>query len=45
MPPEDECRLYTAQPTREEPVPVMAVPYCVWENREPGDMVVWVREG
>jgi DUF1680 family protein len=22
-----------------------AIPYCVWCNREPGEMLVWVREG
>ena len=44
LPPEDEDGLYTADPVRSETVPIKAVPYCVWENREPGDMVVWLRE-
>ncbi|MBN1420817.1 MAG: glycoside hydrolase family 127 protein, partial [Planctomycetes bacterium] len=36
-------RLYrTARPLRK--VPVKAVPYYAWDNREPGDMVVWVPE-
>lgn len=25
-------------------VPITAVPYCVWANREPGEMVVWIPE-
>ncbi len=25
-----------------QPVPVMAVPYYAWDNRKPGEMVVWV---
>ena len=45
VPAGDGRPLYTAHPTRTEPVPVNAVPYCVWENREPGDMLVWLREG
>jgi uncharacterized protein len=27
-----------------ESQPVTAVPYCVWDNREAGDMVVWIPE-
>lgn len=29
-------------PAGRKPVKVKAVPYCVWDNREPGDMQVWV---
>jgi DUF1680 family protein len=27
-----------------QPVPFQAVPYCVWDNRQPGPMVVWLLE-
>jgi len=26
------------------PVDFVAVPYCTWDNREPGEMVVWIPE-
>jgi DUF1680 family protein len=26
-------------------VTLMAVPYSLWANREPGEMRVWIREG
>ena len=28
----------------EQLVDVHAIPYCVWDNREPGDMAVWIPE-
>jgi DUF1680 family protein len=28
----------------DEPTPILAVPYCVWDNREPGEMAVWLPE-
>lgn len=31
-------------PTELEPAPFKAVPYCVWDNRSPGEMLVWLRE-
>ena len=33
-------QLYTQPPTRE--VPIKAIPYYAWDNREPGQMVVWL---
>jgi DUF1680 family protein len=27
-----------------KPVPFQAVPYCTWDNRQPGEMVVWLPE-
>ena len=24
--------------------PIVAVPYCVWDNRRPGPMAVWLRQ-
>lgn len=26
-----------------EPVSIKAVPYCLWGNREPGEMIVWLK--
>jgi DUF1680 family protein len=31
------------QPSTTKPVEVMAIPYCVWDNRAPGEMRVWLR--
>ena len=28
----------------DEPTRILAVPYCVWDNREPGEMAVWLPE-
>ncbi len=36
--------LYRTEPLRREPVPFRAVPYHVWDHREPGEMVVWLPE-
>ena len=35
------------QPTRatQKPVPLTAIPYCLWNNRKDGEMMVWIREG
>ncbi len=38
-------RLYRPEPSRRRPVRIRAVPYCVWANRRPGEMLVWIREG
>jgi uncharacterized protein len=35
--------LYRAQPPLSRPARLRAVPYCAWDNREPGDMAVWLR--
>jgi len=37
-------RLYHNNDTRVESVPVRAIPYFAWGNREPGEMLVWLRE-
>ncbi len=37
-------KLYAVETPGEEWTGLQAVPYCVWENRELGDMLVWVRE-
>lgn len=31
------------QPSATQPVEILAIPYCVWDNREPGEMRVWFR--
>jgi uncharacterized protein len=36
--------LYRAQPLTGEPVAFKAVPYHVWDHREPGEMLVWLPE-
>ncbi len=37
-------RLYRGGPAKLRPVEVLAVPYCVWDNRQPGEMAVWIPE-
>ncbi len=36
--------LYRAAPPPTEPATVKAVPYFAWDNREGGDMLVWLRD-
>jgi len=36
--------LYQPATGKHKRVPVQAVPYCVWNNRKPGEMRVWIRE-
>ena len=36
--------LYRAEPPRTEPAALKAVPYFAWDNREAGDMLVWLRD-
>ena len=36
-------RLYMPYSSDEEPVCITAIPYFLWNNREPGEMQVWVR--
>jgi uncharacterized protein len=33
------------QPSTTQPVDVLAIPYCVWDNRAAGEMRVWFRDG
>ena len=37
--------LYRTEPAATESTPVKAVPYFAWDNRAPGEMDVWLREG
>lgn len=40
----DPEALYSALAPRREPAKMRAVPYYAWDNREPGEMLVWVRK-
>jgi hypothetical protein len=40
-----EGALYRADAPRFENAPIKAIPYFAWDNREPGEMLVWIREG
>jgi len=37
--------LYRREPAKAAPMPIKAVPYFAWDNRAPGEMLVWLREG
>jgi DUF1680 family protein len=36
--------LYRPAGSRTRAARIKAVPYCVWDNRKPGEMLVWIRE-
>jgi hypothetical protein len=36
--------LYKADVSRREDIALKAIPYFAWDNREPGAMLVWIRE-
>ncbi len=36
--------LYRSQPPRRLPADITAIPYYAWDNRQPGEMRVWLRE-
>lgn len=37
-------KLYLPVPSKAESAELTAVPYCVWDNRQPGEMTVWIPE-
>jgi uncharacterized protein len=37
--------LYRSQPPTRHPATITAIPYYTWDNRQPGEMRVWLREG
>jgi DUF1680 family protein len=39
-----ESSLYTDRPIERQRAQVVAVPYYAWNNRNPGEMLVWIRE-
>lgn len=41
----DEALYRPVRPIRMQRFPFKAIPYCLWANREPGEMRVWIREG
>lgn len=38
-----ENTLYRAKSAKLESLNITAIPYCVWDHREPGEMRVWIR--
>ena len=40
----DNSPLYTTKPIKGKEVDFKAVPYYAWDNREPGSVIVWLRE-
>jgi DUF1680 family protein len=36
--------LYHFVGSKTKPSTLTAVPYCVWDNRRRGEMLVWIRE-
>ena len=40
-----EGALYRAKPAHTQICEITAVPYCVWDNRQAGQMLVWLRSG
>lgn len=36
--------LYSASEPRYETAGITAIPYCLWAHRQPGEMLVWIRE-
>lgn len=39
-----ETGLYRTDPPKVDETKITAVPYFAWDNREPGEMLVWLRE-
>ena len=37
-------KLYKTDPEPREDVIITAIPYCLWNNRDPGEMAVWLLE-
>jgi len=37
--------LYRTRPAEQVPATVTLVPYHLWDNREPGAMLVWLQTG
>lgn len=36
--------LYRPEPPQVESVSLTAVPYCFWDNRQPGEMRIWLHD-
>ncbi|WP_164898312.1 hypothetical protein, partial [Mesorhizobium sp. M7A.F.Ca.CA.001.07.2.1] len=37
--------LYRPEPPATAETRLTAIPYFAWDNREPGEMLVWLRDG
>jgi DUF1680 family protein len=37
--------LYRSEPAKLRPLALKAIPYSTWDNRDPGEMRVWIRAG
>ncbi|MBU4365504.1 MAG: glycoside hydrolase family 127 protein, partial [Verrucomicrobia bacterium] len=37
-------RLYRADQSKTKSIVIKAIPYFLWNNRKPGEMLVWIRE-
>jgi DUF1680 family protein len=35
--------LYRPLKNKTIPINIKAIPYCLWNNRKPGEMLVWIR--
>jgi DUF1680 family protein len=43
--PQRDGRLYDTRPPELKPETARFVPYYLWDNRDPGEMLVWIRAG
>ena len=42
--PWEDGKLYAERPVTLEDTEIKAIPYCFWDNRTPGEMLVWLKE-
>ena len=42
--PWQDGKLYAERPVTLEDAQIKAIPYCFWDNRTPGEMLVWLKE-
>jgi DUF1680 family protein len=40
-----DCSLYPLSPPATVPCEIKMIPYYAWDNRAPGEMLVWLRRG
>jgi uncharacterized protein len=41
----EDCSLYSLTPPSTVPCEIKMIPYYAWDNRAPGEMLVWLRHG
>ena len=39
-----KSQLYQNSSVIKKPVKIKAIPYCTWDNRDPGEMIIWIRQ-